>query len=60
MFHIKRNPSLKSLELFQAIFTIACGDICRLMALVLRASRLLAMAKDTGGLCSIVVSEVFL
>jgi hypothetical protein len=31
----------------------------RLVALMLGANKLLAMAKDTGGLCPIVIGEVF-
>jgi hypothetical protein len=39
---------------------VACGDILRLVALVLGVNRLLAMAKDTGGLRPIAISKVFL
>jgi hypothetical protein len=56
---IPKDPSLRLLELFQAVI-IACGDIFRSVALVLGASILLVMAKDTGGLRPIVVNEVFL
>jgi hypothetical protein len=35
-------------------------DIFRLMAIMLRVNKLLAMAKDISGLCPIVISEVFL
>jgi hypothetical protein len=56
---IPKDPSLGFSELFQDV-VVAHGDIVRLVALVLRASRLLAMAKDIGGLCFIVIGEVFL
>jgi len=60
MFHTK-GPILKVLELFHVVVVVVIhGDIFRLMALVLGASRLITMVKDIGGLCSIVVSEVFL
>ncbi len=39
---------------------VAHGDIPRLVALVLGASKLLAMAKDIGGLRLIAIGEVFL
>jgi hypothetical protein len=38
---------------------VARGYIPRLVALVLGASRLLAMAKDIGGLRPIIIGEVF-
>ncbi len=57
---IPKNPSLKFLNLFQATIVVACGDIPRLVVLVLGVNKLLAMAKDIGGLHPIVVSEVFL
>jgi hypothetical protein len=56
---IPKDPSSKFSELFQAFVTITCEDIFRSMALVLGASRLLAMAKDIGGLRPIIISEVF-
>jgi len=46
------------LKLFQVV-VVAHGDILRLMALMLRANRLLVMAKDIGGLCFDVVDKVF-
>jgi len=52
------DPSLGFLELFQVVVIIH-GDIFRLVALVLGVSKLLAMAKDTGGFCPITVGEVF-
>jgi hypothetical protein len=54
------NPSSEFSKLFQATTTIAHGDIPRLMALVLGVSKLLAMAKDIGGLHPIIIGEVFL
>jgi hypothetical protein len=57
---ILKDPSLGFSELFQVVVAIAHGDILRLVALVLGVSKLLAMAKDTGGLCPIAIGEVFL
>jgi hypothetical protein len=59
---IPKDPSLRFLELFQTISTVAtvaCGDIPRSVALVLGASKLLAMANDTGGLCPIIIGKLF-
>ncbi len=39
---------------------VVCGDISRLVALVVVVSRLLIMAKDIGGLPPINMGEVFL
>ncbi len=58
MFHTI-GPPLGFLELIQAIAIIACGDILRLVALVLGANRLLAMAKGTKSFCFIDISETF-
>jgi len=57
---IPKDPSSRFLELFLAIVVVARGYIPRLVALVLGASRLLAMAKDIGGLRPIIIGEVFL
>jgi hypothetical protein len=57
---IPKDPSSGFLKIFQAIVTVAYGDIHRSKALVLGTSELLAMAKDTGGLCFIAIGEVFL
>jgi hypothetical protein len=57
MFHITR-PILKILKLFQVVI-IVHGDILRLMALMLGANRLLAMAKDSGGLRFNVMGKMF-
>jgi hypothetical protein len=57
---IPEDPSLGFWELFQAIVVVAYGDIFRSVALVLRVNRLLAMAKDIGGLRPIIIGEVFL
>jgi hypothetical protein len=57
---IPEDPSSRFSKLFQTATIVAHGDILRLMALMLGANRLLAMAKDIGGLCLITVSEVFL
>jgi hypothetical protein len=43
----------------QAIAIIAHGDIFRLVTIMLGVKKLLAMAKDTNGFHSIVVSKVF-
>jgi hypothetical protein len=47
------------LKLFQVVIVITHGDIFKLVTLVLGASRLLAMAKDTSGFCLIIVRKVF-
>jgi len=57
---ILEDPSLGFSELFQVIVVIACGDIPNLVVLVLGANKLLVMAKNIGGLCLIIVGEVFL
>jgi hypothetical protein len=59
MFHI-RGPILKVFGIIPSYYYVTCGDILRLMALMLGINKLLAMAKDTKGLCFIVVSEVFI
>jgi len=48
------------LELFQVVTTFVHANLPNLMALVLGANRLMAMAKNNGGLHLIVVNEVFL
>jgi hypothetical protein len=45
--------------LFQVVFAIFHGDIPRLMALMLRANRLLAMVKNTCGFCSFLWARCF-
>ncbi len=57
---VPKDPFLGSSKLFQIVIIVAHGDILRSVALMLRASRLLTMAKDTSGLCLIVLGEVFL
>jgi hypothetical protein len=57
---IPEDPSTRFLKLFQAIIVVTHGDIPRSMALVLGASRLLAMIKDAGGLRLIIVDDVYL
>jgi hypothetical protein len=52
--NIFRGPSSRFLAI------VVCGDIFRLMALVLGANRLLVMTKDTNGFRLIVIGEVFL
>jgi hypothetical protein len=56
---IPEDPSSGFSKLFQAATIVVYGDIFKLMALVLGVSKLLVMAKDTNGLCHIVVGEVF-
>jgi len=55
---ILEDPSLGFLELFQ-IVAIVHEDIFRSMVLMLGASKLLTMAKNIGGFCSIVMGEMF-
>jgi hypothetical protein len=56
---ISKDPSSRFLNLFQVV-VIASGDILGLVALMLRTRKLLIMAKDTGGLCLILVGKAFL
>jgi hypothetical protein len=56
---ILEDPSLRFLKLFQDAATVAHGDIPRSVALVLGVSKLLAMEKNTYGLCPIVIGNVF-
>ncbi len=58
--HTKGPILVILLKLFQVDTIVAREDIFRSVALVLKVSRLLAMANDTGGLCLIFVNEVFL
>jgi len=55
---IPEDPSLGLSGLFEVVNVIH-GDNPKSMALVLGASRLLAMAKETGGFFLIVVSKMF-
>ncbi len=57
---IPKDPSLGFSKLFQIDVVVVYGDILRLMALVLGATKLLAMAKDTSGFRLITIGEVFL
>jgi hypothetical protein len=54
---IPEDPSLGFSELFQIAIVVACGVILRSTVLVLGASKLLVMAKDTNGFYPI--GEVF-
>ncbi len=47
-------------ELFLVVIVVSCGDIPKLVALALGASRLLVMAKDTCGFRLIAIGWVFL
>jgi hypothetical protein len=55
---IQEDPSLRLLGLFQVVVVIH-GDNPRLVALVLGVSKLLTMAKETGGFSPIAVSKMF-
>jgi hypothetical protein len=57
---ILEDPSSGFSKLFQIVAIIVHEDILKSVALVLGVSRLLAMAKDTNGLCLITVGKVFL
>jgi hypothetical protein len=59
MFHI-RSPILKVFGIILGGCYCCSWDIPRSMALVLEVSKLLAMAKDIGGLRPITIGEVFL
>jgi len=56
---ILEDPSSGFSELLQVVVVVAHGDISRSMALVLKASKLLAMAKAIGGFCPITIGKVF-
>ncbi len=56
---IPKDPSSRFSKLFQAIVVVARGDIPKSVALMLGASRLLVMTRDTSGLCPIAKGEVF-
>ncbi len=58
MLHTRR-PILRVFGIIIGCCTVAHGDIPRSVALVLGASRLLAMAKDTSGFRPIAMGEVF-
>ncbi len=57
---ILEDPSSRFSKLFQVVVIVVCGDIFKSMALMLGASRLLAIAKDTSGFHHIIVSEMFI
>ncbi len=54
---ILKDPSSRFLELFFVVAIVA--DILKSMALMLGVSKLLAMAKDIGGLRPITIGEPF-
>jgi hypothetical protein len=59
---ILEDPYLGFSELFQIVVVVVVvphGDIPRLVVSVLGVSKLLAMAKDNGGLCLIIVSKMY-
>jgi hypothetical protein len=56
---IPKDPSSRFSKLFQAATTVVRRDVLRSVALVLGASRLLAMVKDTNGIHLIVIGKVF-
>jgi hypothetical protein len=55
-----KGPIFMVFKIIPSAATIVHGDIPRSIALVLGASRLLAMAKDIGDLRFIIIGEVFL
>jgi hypothetical protein len=57
---IPKDPSSWFSKLFQTVIIIICQDILKLVALMLRASKLLGMAKDINGLRHIIVGKMFL
>ncbi len=57
---ILKDPSSGFSKLFRVMAIVVCGDISRLVALVVVVSRLLIMAKDIGGFPLIIMGEVFL
>jgi hypothetical protein len=57
---ILKDPFFGFLELFQVIVIVARGDIPRSVASMLGVNRLLAMSKNTKGLCPITIGEMFL
>jgi hypothetical protein len=56
---ILEDSSSRFFELFKVAIAIACGDISRLVALVLGTSRLLAITKNLKSLRPIVVGKMF-
>jgi len=56
---ILEDPSLRFSKLFYIVATIVHGHIFKSVAFVLRANKLLIMAKETMGFHPIVVGEVF-
>ncbi len=56
---ILENPFSWFSKLFQVVAIVVCGDIPRLVASMLGVSKLLAMAKNIGGLCPIAIGKVF-
>ncbi len=55
---IPGNLSLRFSKLFQAI-VVVCKVIFRLVALMIGVNKLLAMAKDIGGLHPIAIGKMF-
>jgi hypothetical protein len=56
---IPEGPSSWFSKLFQVDVVVAHGNIPRSMALLLGVNIMLAMAKDIGGVCPIIVSKTF-
>jgi hypothetical protein len=56
---IPKDLSSMLLKLFQVAITIVHGDTSKSMALMVRANKLLAMAKDTTSFHPIVICEMF-
>jgi hypothetical protein len=56
---ILEDPYSRFSKLFQDAIIVVCGDIPRLVAIVLGVNKLLAMSKDVGGFRLIVVSSTY-
>jgi len=56
---IPKDPSSWFSKLFQVVTIVAHGDILKSVAIVLGATKLLAMVKDISGLHLILICDVF-
>ncbi len=56
---IPKDSSSRFLELFLIVVVLAHGDIPKLVALMLEATKLFAIANDTNGIRHITVGEMF-
>jgi hypothetical protein len=57
--YISEDPSSRFLELFEVVVIVTHGDILGPMALVLKANKLLVLAKDIRGFHCIAIGKVF-